>query len=162
MSELRTNRIIPRDGLPSGSYGGIIQVKTASVGPDNTLYSSSSETTMLTCAITPQRSDSILWIHVEYPTMRSYSSGDTRNLCNHKIKRNGSDIYAVNETPQWRGANFATSGTVEINIPVSFSTFDSPNTTSSVTYTSTWAISSGPGFNTAGSIRRMVIFEMAT
>ena len=64
MSELRTNRIIPRDGLPSGSYGGIIQVKTASA-QDNTLYSSSSETTMLTCAITPQRSDSILWIHVE-------------------------------------------------------------------------------------------------
>ena len=27
MSELRTNRIIPRDGLPSGSAGGIIQVK---------------------------------------------------------------------------------------------------------------------------------------
>ena len=25
MSELRTNRIVPRDGLPSGSYGGIIQ-----------------------------------------------------------------------------------------------------------------------------------------
>ena len=74
----------------------------------------------------------------------------------------GSDIYAVNETPQWRGANFATSGTIEINIPVSFSTFDSPNTTSAVTYTSTWAISSGPGFNTASSIRRMIIFEMAT
>ena len=27
MSELRTNRIVPRDGLPSGSAGGIIQVK---------------------------------------------------------------------------------------------------------------------------------------
>ena len=26
MSELRTNRIVPRDGLPSGSSGGIIQV----------------------------------------------------------------------------------------------------------------------------------------
>ena len=26
MSELRTNRIIPRDGLPGGSAGGIIQV----------------------------------------------------------------------------------------------------------------------------------------
>ena len=116
---------------------------------------------MLTCVITPQRSDSILWIHVEYPTMRSYSQGNTRNLCNHKIKRNGSDIYYVNETPQWRGANFD-GGTVEINIPVSFSTFDSPNTTSAVTYTSTWAISSGPGFNTAASTRRMVIFEMAT
>ena len=29
MSELRTNRIVPRDGLPSGSSGGIIQVKQA-------------------------------------------------------------------------------------------------------------------------------------
>ena len=28
MSELRTNRIVPRDGLPSGTFsGGIIQVK---------------------------------------------------------------------------------------------------------------------------------------
>ena len=26
MSELRTNRIVPRDGLPSGTFGGIIQV----------------------------------------------------------------------------------------------------------------------------------------
>ena len=28
MSELRTNRIVPRDGLPSGSSGGIIQLKS--------------------------------------------------------------------------------------------------------------------------------------
>ena len=28
MSELRTNRIVPRDGLPSGSSGGIIQIKS--------------------------------------------------------------------------------------------------------------------------------------
>ena len=27
MSELRTNRIIPRDGLASGYSGGIIQIK---------------------------------------------------------------------------------------------------------------------------------------
>ena len=26
MSELRTNRIVPRDGLASGTFGGIIQV----------------------------------------------------------------------------------------------------------------------------------------
>ena len=31
MSELRTNRIVPRDGLVSGSYGGIIQVKQTSL-----------------------------------------------------------------------------------------------------------------------------------
>ena len=28
MSELRTNRIVPRDGLPAGSSGGIIQVRS--------------------------------------------------------------------------------------------------------------------------------------
>ena len=27
MSELRTNKIYPRDGLPAGSSGGIIQLK---------------------------------------------------------------------------------------------------------------------------------------
>ena len=27
MSELRTNRIYPRDGLPAGANGGIIQIK---------------------------------------------------------------------------------------------------------------------------------------
>jgi len=159
MSELRVDRIIPKGGLPSGSYGGIIQVRHSSATDNNTI-TSSSETTMLTCAITPQRSDSVLWIHVEYPTMRSYDTGNNRNRCNHKIKRNGSDIYAVNETPQWRSANFGGSS-VEINIPVSFSTFDAPNTTSSVTYTSTWAISSGSGFNTAQATRRMIIFEMS-
>ena len=46
-------------------------------------------------------------------------------------------------------------------LPVSFSTFDAPNTTSSVTYTSTWQISSGGGFNTAQATRRMIIFEMS-
>ena len=160
MSELRTNRIVPRDGLPSGSYGGIIQVKTASATDNNTI-TSSSDTTMLTCTITPQRSDSILWIHVEYPSMRSFASGNTRNLCNHHVKRNGTEIYSVNEIPQWRNANFNGSS-VEVCIPVSYSCFDSPNTTSAVTYTSTWAITTGPGFNTASTTRRMVIFEMAT
>ena len=31
MSELRTNRIVPRDGLPSGSSGGIIQVRSTTI-----------------------------------------------------------------------------------------------------------------------------------
>jgi len=160
MSELRTNRIVPRDGLPSGSYGGVIQVKQASV-TENTNYNSTSDTTMLTLSFTPQRADSILWIHVEYPSIRSYVSGNTRNRLNHHIKRDGTEIYTVNETPQWKGANFDSSG-VEITTSVSFSTFDSPNTTSAVTYTTTWQSGDGQNWNTASSTRRIVIFEMAT
>ena len=69
MSELRTNRIIPRDGLPSGSAGGIIQIvqskftstKTDNVGnaTDVTSYESTSG---LFASITPTRADSKILI----------------------------------------------------------------------------------------------------
>ena len=60
MSELRTNRIVPRDGLVSGASGGIIQVvhgstQTATAQNFNT---NSFEDTGLTASITPTRSDS--------------------------------------------------------------------------------------------------------
>ena len=66
MSELRTNRIVPRDGLPSGSAGGIIQVR--SVTKTDVYYESVSEgsfssiVTGLTPTITPTRSDSKILI----------------------------------------------------------------------------------------------------
>ncbi len=38
MSELRTNRIVPRDGLPAGAAGGgIIQVRNTTVTDTDTL-----------------------------------------------------------------------------------------------------------------------------
>ena len=66
MSELRTNRIVPRDGLPAGSAGGIIQV--VSVTKTNATYESVSEGSFsgivpgLTPTITPTRSDSKILI----------------------------------------------------------------------------------------------------
>ena len=58
MSELRTNRIVPRDGLPSGSAGGIIQV--VSVTKTNATYESVSEGSFsgIVPGLTPTRSDS--------------------------------------------------------------------------------------------------------
>ena len=67
MSELRTNRIVPRDGLPVGSAGGIIQV--VSVTKNGAFYESVSEGSFsgivsgLTPTITPTRSDLSL-IHI--------------------------------------------------------------------------------------------------
>ena len=68
MSELRTNRIVPRDGLPSGSSGGIIQVRN-SIATDVTNNNTSSNTfwnTSLSVTIAPTRSDSklLIWGHV--------------------------------------------------------------------------------------------------
>ena len=62
MSELRTNRIVPRDGLPSGSSGGIIQVVEAST---TTMVSHTSNSYIdigLSATITPTRSDSKILI----------------------------------------------------------------------------------------------------
>ena len=63
MSELRTNRIVPRDGLPSGSSGGITQVKQ-SLYSNHTVYTNTSFGALsgFTCAITPTRSDSKILI----------------------------------------------------------------------------------------------------
>ena len=155
---LRTNRIEPFSGLPSGAFGGIIQVKwTANV--DNANYSSGSDVTMQTLNITPTRSDARILIYVCYPSIRSYTTGNTRNRLNQHIKRNGSEIYSLNEMPQWRGANFASSG-VEINKNVNFVTIDSPNTTNQVTYTATWSSVDGHAWNTASGQMTMICAEL--
>ncbi len=63
MSELRTNRIIPRDGLTSGTGigGGIIQIKQSIKKDTFTTANNTSnytDITGLSVAITPTRSDS--------------------------------------------------------------------------------------------------------
>ena len=73
MSELRTNRIVPRDGLPSGSAGGIIQVKnTTKTDPwtHPSPYTSYAQVTGLDVTITPTRSDSKILVtaSVNYTT----------------------------------------------------------------------------------------------
>ena len=157
-SKLRTNRIEPFNGLPSGAFGGVIQVKwTANV--DNSNYSSGSDVTMQTLNITPTRDDARILIYVCYPSIRSYTTGNTRNRLNQHIKRNGSEIYSLNEMPQWRGANFASSG-VEINKNVNFVTIDSPQTTNQVTYTATWSSVDGHVWNTASGQMTMICAEL--
>ena len=43
MSELRTNRIVPRDGLPSGTFGGIVQVVQTVKQADQTIDSTEAD-----------------------------------------------------------------------------------------------------------------------
>tara|TARA_B100000131_G_C17640664_1_gene419934 strand:- start:37 stop:534 length:498 start_codon:yes stop_codon:yes gene_type:complete len=62
MSELRTNRIIPRDGVPAGSFGGgIIQVKFAQLSSQLLLTSNGD---ILSGNITPIRSDSNILVDI--------------------------------------------------------------------------------------------------
>tara|TARA_B100000886_G_scaffold307205_1_gene240101 strand:- start:299 stop:766 length:468 start_codon:yes stop_codon:yes gene_type:complete len=122
MSELRTNRIVPRDGLPSGSAGGIIQIKQSLY---NTYSSSNSNTSMAaisgwTVVITPTRSDSKMLVTVNI-SVECRSS----NIIGVELTRNGTAMF--NNKGGFRGDN-SNGGYI------TFSYLDSPATTSAVTY----------------------------
>ena len=134
MSELRTNRIIPRDGLPSGSSGGIIQI-VQNVRTDTGTQSvdgGALTNTIVHKAITPTRSDSK--ILVEFVV--NISSNSTMNRLAAVITRDGTPICVADST----GDN-KTENTVCINAPNANEPYmlcgkflDSPATTSAITY----------------------------
>ena len=137
MSELRTNRIIPRDGLPSGSSGGIIQVRqkvitgtySESVPPGNSgPYGNlvDSET------ITPTRSDSKILIMMNLNIGSSHDGNVSVTL-----HRNGSVISgAIGANPGSRTPVTATEFTSNSNrqAQMNVTYLDSPASTSTQTY----------------------------
>ena len=132
MSELRTNRIIPRDGLASGCYGGIIQVKQ--VTTDQQVENAfSSETTLLTLAITPTRSDSKILVCVNCCGVGTRSTGTRISL---RIKRDSTRIWAIGNY-----GGYATGSGAEAYPSAMY--LDSPATTSAVTYTFTGTRTNG-------------------
>ena len=136
MSELRTNRIIPRDGLSSGYSGGIIQMKqtvlTSSL-VQNIDAGSNYDFSGFTCSITPTRSDSKIMITSMLSAVME--SGNAGYL---KIKRNGSYISGS------RGDSSGSKELVTTGIPtqdndktmgnVFIQFLDSPASTSAQTY----------------------------
>ena len=137
MSELRTNRIIPRDGLPSGSFGGIIQIKQKVIdgtysesvppgnsGPYGNLVDSES--------ITPTRSDSKILIMMNL----NVGASNDGNL-SVTLNRNGSVISgAIGADPGSRtpvtATEFTSSTSRQIQMNVTY--IDSPASTSAQTY----------------------------
>ena len=140
MSELRTNRIVPRDGLPSGSSGGIIQVKQT-VKTDTFSKNSSSwaDITGMSVSITPTRADSKVFVMVDIKIGTEHGDSDFQI----KLVRGSTDVY-VGDTDGNRTSS--SMGTSSYGMPVndtdgqyylkqvSLNYLDSPSTTSSTTY----------------------------
>ena len=136
MSELRTNRIVPRDGLPSGSAGGIIQV--VSVTKTDATYESVGEGSFsgivpgLTPTITPTRSDSKIlitgYVHAANNAGGGWGAGLV--LCTGTTPIDAARGDAVGD----RARISANADTHYLGncIPVNF--LHSPATTSAVTY----------------------------
>ena len=138
MSELRTNRIVPRDGLPSGSAGGIIQVKSTTF-TDNATYAISgmtwTEVAGLTTNITPTRSDSKILCMV---TIGGIASNGHNQRFGMAIRRNSTNI-GVNDASGGghTRANWAACGRNTGNIVSNWACFnhlDSPGSTSQQHY----------------------------
>ena len=133
MSELRTNRIIPRDGLPSGSAGGIIQVKSAT---KTDTYSKPSGTSFLdvpglSVSITPTRSDSKILVMYDLCWGIADGHGSMRLMRDStpiKIGDSAGNRYLVN-------SGFSSNNNEDQSMMSCSNSFlDSPATTSATTY----------------------------
>ena len=138
MSELRTNRIIPRDGLTSGTgiAGGIIQIKQTILKSQFTVSQNVSsgytDLTGLSVAITPTRSDSKVLVRAVI-----YNSIADNNVIFFRLLRGSTFIEQPSGSPSG-GSNYLAHAysyydndyqdntTIEI--------LDSPATTSETTY----------------------------
>ena len=135
MSELRTNRIVPRDGLPSGSSGGIIQVKSV-VKTDlfNTASSSFTDITGLSVSITPTRADSKILFQFH---LGSFQNQNNTSRAFVRMMRDSTAICVGDAATGHECTAAVCSRANDDNhtqFPVSMQFLDSPATTSAVTY----------------------------
>ena len=136
MSELRTNRIIPRDGLPSGASGGIIQ--TVHVFSD-TKIETSVDADIISATITPSTlSSKILFMYTgncaqENTEGREWGFVAYRGLTQIRLGRNENSNSRA--TFQGFGTdNVAVSSNSNGSYTITGILVDEPNTTSAVTY----------------------------
>ena len=134
MSELRTNRIVPRDGLPSGSAGGIIQVRSTTKTDAFNMPSNDTNfhtVTGLSVTITPTRSDSkiLVMYDMNWVPINGHAS------C--RLMRDSTPIKigdASGIKTQVTGQVYFTTGDQYDLENLSGTFLDSPATTSAVTY----------------------------
>ena len=132
MSQLRTNSIVPLDGLPAGaSAGGIIQV-VQTVKTDATTVNTTTWTTIMSATITPQSSSNkiMIFCDLKYCGSNGLTTSQMRFLRSSTLiyagDASGSRERAVSQN-YWEsnGYHSPTSGGQYI---------DSPATTSATTY----------------------------
>ena len=148
MSELRTNKIVPRDGLPSGtsgdfSGGGILQIVTK-FKKDTQIISGSGNVTQnqevtisgLSLTIKPSRSSNLVWVQ----GFVSHNC-DSNQQAHFFVSRNGTNVSPIGDAGggnqkrafvSIQGNQDYMGSWVVKNTPFWF--MDNPATTSTVTY----------------------------
>ena len=130
-SQLRVDKIVPVDGVPSGGGGGIIQIVSATSASMATSTSTTFTTTGLEATITPKFATSKILIQVSGP-MTGFAGGGTDQRGGLKIYRGGSGGTSVESSSNGLSCQYGPDATYS---DVHILYLDSPATTSSTTYT---------------------------
>ena len=139
MSELRTNRIVPRDGLPSGSAGGIIQLKSVT----HTEFESQALTGSgnffdiagMSVTITPTRADSKIFVMTTVAV--ACNSANKNNFI--QLRRDSTDIAKGTEGGSVNASFYHKTRDNFSPANINIQHLDSPATTSAVTYKVRWS-----------------------
>ncbi len=147
MSELRTNRIVPRDGLPSGSSGGIIQIKQVIHSKSlqfnqNAYHAGTSSAGSFAITITPTRSDSKILVSLN-SFYDNNAAGQRVYMTFYRSVGGGTAENVLTGSGSGRGLMEFWNPDQRIQSSVMTQYLDSPNTTSAVTYTVYATVSSG-------------------
>ena len=170
-SELRVDKIIPVDGVPTGGGGGIVQVKYAIKNDTQSIAAQGSynwvvDISGLSLSITPKFSTSKFLVQ-----MHIGCHGTTGNAaCTFRIYRDSTDITqtAANSDSRMGATVFYNSNNTAMGIPASMNVLDSPATTSAITYKVTGYTNVGtlyinrlPGDNTWNTISTLTVMEVS-
>ena len=136
-SELRVNRIIPVNGVPTNGGGGVIQT-VQSVVTSSTTGTGGTPASVMTASITPTRIDSKVLVLADFNVGSSNNYNITARLY-RGTGGSGTQIYfgdASGNRPRVTRTITTYDGTSSnyMQIPVQIIYLDSPSTTSQITY----------------------------
>ncbi len=134
-SELRVDKIVPTDGVPSGGGGGIVQVVQGTTNSESSTSSGNYVTSGLSLNITPKSTSSKILVCFNLPLQ----SGGHNLRAAVGLHRGGSQIYLAQRESLFNNSSSNNSETV------SGMFLDSPATTSAVTYDVRVRVSGGSG-----------------
>ena len=128
-SELRVDKIIPTDGVPTDGGGGVVQVVGKTYTSSSNIMTTSTSFTVLSdfnTSITPHFSSSKIFVLFSFPAYatNSYSGG----IADYTIGRGGSVINNFSYGSLYQNASGSHYSPFTMHI------VDSPSTTSAVTY----------------------------
>ena len=159
MSELRTNKIYPRDGLPAGANGGIIQTVNTTFGTSLSGTVASRADTGLSLTITPTSSSNKILVLVDLADVAKYGGSGTGSYARFWLMRGSTDLVRFGGQIGYSGDTSTNSGAT-----VSTNYLDSPATTSAVTYKIQWQNPAGAGtieMNASGTTSTMTLMEVS-